>query len=131
LSVSLIQWRLHAEFTAILLLITRAADATSPQERIEPNAYAEFRARLLRCIGLEETILLPGSGGGVTRGVALDWIQAAARSRRPHRSVGSDANGGHCWRDPGYPRSHSLLEESPDGVYEQCEQLAGAEADEF
>ena len=92
--------------------------ATRQPETIAPDAYAEFRAGLLRHIGLEEKILLPAArrarGGDPLTALLVPTPTPAIIA--VIRAI---------------LERHNPLEESPGGVYEQCEQLAGAQADEI
>ena len=112
---------LQAEFTAILLMITRewttrCRRATSRRETVEPNAYAEFRAGLLRHIGLEEKILLSAARAARDAKAALDCIQAPAPSRRLTALLVATANGAIVGGIRAILELHNRLEESPGGV---------------
>jgi Hemerythrin HHE cation binding domain len=96
---------------------------------IDRAAYAEFRAGLLRHISLEEKILLPA---------AQHWqggkpLPLAARLRLDHGALAALLV---LTPTPAIIAAlrtilvaHNALEEGPGGVYERCEELAGAEAD--
>jgi Hemerythrin HHE cation binding domain len=105
--------------------------ATSRPETIEPDAYAEFRARLLRHIGLEEKILLPAARAA--RGG--EPLPVASKLRLDHGALTAllvpTPTPAIVTVIRAILERHNLLEESPGGVYEQCEQLVGAEADEI
>jgi len=105
--------------------------ATSPDGAIEPQAYSEFRAGLLRHIGMEEKILLPAAKaarGGKALSLApklrLDHgALAALLVLTPTNSIIAAIRS--------ILAAHNPIEEGPDGVYEQCEQLRGSEADQI
>ena len=112
---------LQAEFTVILLMITRewttrCRRATSRPETVEPNAYAEFRAGLLRHIGLEEKILLSAARAARDARSALDCIQAPAPSRRLTALLVATANGAIVGGTRAILELHNRLEESPGWV---------------
>jgi hemerythrin HHE cation binding domain-containing protein len=102
------------------------ARATSARENIDMAAYGEFRAGLLRHIAMEEKVLLPAvqeSCGGLPLPVAkrlrLDH-GALAALLVPTPTAAIVATIQRILRD------HNRVEESPGGVYETCERLAGA-----
>lgn len=111
----------HARLDALL---TRA---TALPGQIDQSAYAEFRAGLLRHIGMEEKLLLPAAQharGG-------EPLPVAARLRLDHGAIAAllvptptPAIVAALRR---ILRAHNAVEEGPDGVYEACEQLAGAD----
>jgi hypothetical protein len=96
---------------------------------INRAAYAEFRAGLLKHIGMEEKLLLPTAQrlrGG-------EPLAMAARLRLDHGALAAllvptptPAIIAALRRILG---AHNLVEEGPGGVYECCEQLAGAETE--
>jgi hypothetical protein len=103
--------------------------ATNSGGVIEPQAYAEFRGGLLRHIGMEEKILLPearAAQGGKA-------IPLAPRLRLDHGALAA-----LLVLTPTHSiiaairtilAAHNPLEEGADGVYEQCERLAGTAAE--
>ena len=105
--------------------------ATSRPETIEPAAYVEFRAGLLRHIGIEEKILLPAARAA--RGG--EPLPIASKLRLDHGALTALLVPTPTPAIVSAIRTilerHNPLEESPGGVYEQCEQLAGAQADEI
>jgi hypothetical protein len=105
--------------------------ATGHPETIEPNAYAEFRASLLRHIGLEEKILLPAARAA--RGG--EPLPIASKLRLDHGALTALLVPTPTPAIVAVIRAilerHNLLEENPGGVYEQCEQLTDAQADEI
>jgi hypothetical protein len=105
--------------------------ATRDSHVIEPTAYLEFRAGLLRHIGLEEKILFP-SGKTARGGEALPEVSrlhldhgalAALLVLPPTTSIIAAIRS--------ILQSHNSLEEGPDGVYAACEQLAGFNTNEI
>ena len=103
--------------------------AMSDPENIDTAAYAQFRAGLLKHIGMEEKVLLPAAQkmrGG-------EPLPLAARLRLDHGALVA-----LLVPSPTAPvvaaicailKAHNPIEEDPGGVYDQCEELAGAEAD--
>jgi hypothetical protein len=96
---------------------------------VDRAAYAEFRAGLLRHISLEEKILLP---------VAQRWqggtpLPLAATLRLDHGALAAllvpTPTPAIIAALRTMLAAHNALEEGPGGVYERCEQLAGAEVD--
>lgn len=115
----------HARLDGLLQRATIHPDA------IEPSAYAEFRAGLLKHIGMEEKILLPAAQrarGGTPLPIAaklrLDHgALAALLVPKPTASIIAAIRA--------VLEAHNPIEEGPGGLYEQCEELAGAEADQI
>ncbi len=105
--------------------------ATADAETIEPSAYAQFRSGLLKHIGMEEKVLLPAAQklrGGEPLPVA------------PKRRLDPGARAALLVPPPTAPvvaairailNAHNPIEEDPGGMYDQCEELAGAEADQI
>ncbi len=96
---------------------------------IDRGAYAEFRARLLKHIGMEEKILLPAA----QRARGGDPLPAAAKLRLDHGALAAllvpTPTPAIIAAIHTILTAHNAVEEDPGGVYEACEQLAGAEAD--
>jgi hypothetical protein len=105
--------------------------ATSRPDLIERSAYAEFRAGLLRHIGMEEKILLPAAR--VARGG--EPLPIAAKLKLDHGALTALMVPTPTPAIVSAIRTildaHNPLEEGAGGVYEQCEQLAAPEADEI
>jgi hypothetical protein len=105
--------------------------AMSDPEKIDAAAYAQFRSGLLKHIGMEEKVLLPAAQklrGG-------EPIPVAPRLRLDHGALAA-----LLVPSPTAPviaairailKAHNSIEEDPGGVYDQCEDLAGAEADQI
>ena len=104
--------------------------ATARPDRIDPEPYAAFRAGLLKHISMEEKILLPAAQrmrGGQPLGLAaklrLDHgALAALLVPTPTPAIVAAIRA--------ILKAHNPIEEGPDGLYAQCEQLLGAEADQ-
>ena len=104
--------------------------ATARPDSIDLETYAAFRAGLLKHIAMEEKILLPAAQrmrGGEPLALAarlrLDHgALAALLVPTPTRSIVAAI----CV----ILKAHNPIEEGPDGLYAQCEQLLGAEADQ-
>lgn len=105
--------------------------AIADPEHIDAEAYAQFRAGLLKHIGMEEKVLLPAAqkrrGGEplpVARRLRLDHGALAALlvpspSARVVAAIRTILN------------AHNPIEENPGGMYDQCEEIAESEADEI
>jgi hypothetical protein len=106
-------------------LLRRAMTEASASDRA---AYAEFRAGLLKHISLEEKILLPAA----QRWQGGDPLPIAARLRLDHGALAALLVPTPTPAIVAAIRTvlvaHNGVEEGPGGVYERCEQLAGAEA---
>lgn len=113
----------HARLDALL---RRAAD---DPVRIDAVAYAAFRAGLLKHIGMEEKILLPAAQharGGEPLPIAatlrLDHgALAALLVPTPTRAIVAALRA--------ILAAHNPIEDAPGGLYDTCEELAGAERD--
>jgi Hemerythrin HHE cation binding domain len=97
---------------------------------VDPQAYQRFREQLLRHIRIEERILLPMAER--MRGAALP---VAARLRLDHGALAALLMLPPVARTFRAIRAvldaHNPPEEIQDGVYDQCERLAGSEVDEL
>jgi hypothetical protein len=104
--------------------------ATSRPDAVEPVAYAEFRAGLLRHIAMEEKILLPAARAA--RGG--EPLPIASKLRLDHGALTALLVPTPTPAVVAAIRTilerHNRLEEGPGGVYEQCEQRVGTEADQ-
>jgi hypothetical protein len=113
----------HARLDALLRRATAAPDT------IDGAAYSAFRSGLLKHIGMEEKILLPAA----QRARGGEPLPLAAKLRLDHGALAAllvptptpviVAAIRHILT------AHNALEEQPGGVYDSCEQLAGAEAE--
>jgi hypothetical protein len=105
-------------------LLERAGSCRTPEELA---AYDQFRRALLRHISIEEKVLLPAAER--TRGAP---VAEAARLRLDHGALAA------LMMPSPQPRivrairavlaRHNPIEESQGGVYDACEELAGAAA---
>jgi len=105
--------------------------AMADPEKIDAAAYAQFRAGLLKHIGMEEKILLPAARkqrGG-------EPLPVAAKLRLDHGALTA-----LLVPTPTAPvvaairailKLHNPIEEDVGGMYDQCEELAGAESDQI
>ena len=103
--------------------------ATADPERIDRAAYAEFRARLLKHIGMEEKILLPAA----QRRRGGEPLPVAAALRLQHGAIAALLVPTPTVDIIATLRvvlsAHNPLEEDPHGLYETCEKIAGNEVD--
>jgi Hemerythrin HHE cation binding domain len=98
-------------------------------ERFDAAAYAEFRSGLLKHIGMEEKVLFPAArklrGGEV--------LPMAARLRLDHGALTAllvpSPTPSIVAAIRAILKAHNPTEEDPGGIYDQCEALAGAEAE--
>src|SRR5262245_3392696 len=105
--------------------------AMSDAENIDTSAYAQFRAGLLRHIAMEEKVLLPtaqklrnGEPLSVAPRLRLDHgALVALLVPSPTRAVVAAIRV--------ILKVHNPIEEDPGGMYDQCEELAAAGADEI
>jgi hypothetical protein len=105
--------------------------AMSNPEKIDAAAYAQFRSGLLKHIGMEEKVLL--SAAQKLRGG--EPLPMAPKLRLDHGALAA-----LLVPPPTAPvvaairailKAHNPIEEDPGGIYDQCEELAGAEADQI
>jgi hypothetical protein len=103
--------------------------ATADPHRIDDTAYDQFRAGLLRHIGMEEKILLPAAQR-LNRGALLP---IAARLRLDHGALAAllmpSPTAAICTTIQRILVSHNEVEEGPGGLYELCDELVAAEAE--
>lgn len=101
------------------------ARATADPANIERAAYDEFREGLLRHIAMEEKVLLAEARR--LRGGAP--LPAAAQLRLDHAAIAAILAARPIPEFVGELRAllalHNRIEEGPEGVYAQCERLAG------
>ena len=103
----------------------------SDPKNLDVLAYAQFRSGLLKHIGMEEKVLLPAAQklrGGEPLPIAsklrLDpGALAALLVPPPTASVVAAIRA--------ILKAHNPVEEDPGGIYDQCEELAGADADQI
>ena len=96
---------------------------------IDDRAYAQFRAGLLRHIGMEEKILLPAA----QRRRSGEPLPLAAKLRLDHGALASllmpTPTAAILAAIQNILVDHNVLEEGADGLYETCDALAGPEAE--
>lgn len=97
-------------------------------DHVDQGAYTQFRAGLLRHIGMEEKILLPAAQrlrGG-------EPLLIAAKLRLDHGALAAllmpPPTVAIIARIRGILEDHNALEEGPGGLYGTCDELAGSEA---
>jgi hypothetical protein len=107
-------------------LLTQAA---AGPEALGTDAYSEFRAGLLRHIGMEENILIPEAHRA--RGGHL--LPIAAKLRLDHGALAALLVPPPSLEVIAAIRAilfdHDLLEEGSGGLYETCEKLVGDDAE--
>ena len=98
---------------------------------IDRPAYAQFRSGLLKHIGMEEKILLPAARrirGG-------EPLPVAARLRLDHGALTAllvpSPTASVVAAIRAILKAHNPIEEDPGGIYDQCEELVGAGADQI
>jgi len=99
--------------------------ATANPAAIDSVAYDEFRRGLLKHIGLEEKILFPAAQQASGKAP----LPIAAKLRLDHGALAALTVPPPSTAIVAALRAilaeHDRLEESPDGIYEQCERLIG------
>jgi hypothetical protein len=105
--------------------------AMSDPKNVDVAAYAQFRAGLLKHIAMEEKIFLPTA----QKARGGDPLPIAARLRLDHGALVAllvpSPTASIVSAIRAILKAHNPLEEDPGGMYDQCEALAGAEADEI
>lgn len=105
--------------------------AISDPENIDISAYAQFRSGLLKHIGMEEKILLPAA----QRIRSGEPLPVAAKLRLDHGALAAMLVPTPTARVVAAIRAilkfHNPIEEDPGGMYDQCEELAGAGAEQI
>jgi hypothetical protein len=118
---------LTADHAAIDELLSNAERV---EGTIDPATYAEFRQALLRHIAMEEKTLLPYSR--TKRGG--EPLPIAATLRKDHGEIASllvpSPTAAICAQLRGVLARHNPLEEGENGLYAQCDALAGEEAEQ-
>lgn len=98
---------------------------------VDQGAYDQFRAGLLRHIGMEEKILLPAAQrirGG-------EPLPIASKLRLDHGAIASllmpPPTAAIVATIIAVLKVHNTIEEGPGGLYETCDELASSEAAEL
>jgi hypothetical protein len=106
-------------------LLQSAVAHTGP---VNQGTYDQFRAGLLRHIGMEEKILLPAAQG--LRGG--EPLPIAAKLRLDHGAIASllmpPPSAAVIATIRAVLKVHNTIEEGPGGLYETCDELAGSDA---
>lgn len=112
-------------------LDTLLQSACHSGDRVDHPLSDQFRAGLLRHIGMEEKILLPT----VQRLRGGEPLALAARLRLEHGAIAAllmpTPTAGLIATLRKILDKHNLIEEGPDGLYETSDALAGAESEEL
>jgi Hemerythrin HHE cation binding domain len=105
--------------------------AMADPEKIDTAAYGQFRAGLLKHIGMEEKVLLPAARkqrGG-------EPLPVAAKLRLDHGALTAlvvpSPTAKLVAAIQTILKLHNPLEEDSGGMYDQCEELVAAEADQI
>jgi hypothetical protein len=105
--------------------------AVSDPDNIDRSAYGQFRSGLLKHIGMEEKFLLPAARrirGG-------EPLPVAAKLRLDHGALTAllvpSPTASVVAAIRAILKAHNPIEEDPGGVYDQCEELAGADAEQI
>jgi hypothetical protein len=105
------------------------ARASRDPANIDTDAFGEFRRGLLKHIGLEEKILLPA----IQRLRGGEPLAIAARLRLDHGAIAMllvpTPRGAVLRALKAVLAIHNRVEEGPDGVYAECERIAGADSE--
>lgn len=112
----------HARLDRLLVASERADGS------IDEGTYAQFRAGLLRHIGMEEKVLLPYARSKR----AGEPLEIATQLRRDHGEIARALVGSPTSSLVGRLREllgrHNPLEEGATGLYALCDALAGDDA---
>jgi hypothetical protein len=125
MNASTIREYLERDHQRLDLLLARAA---RDPHKLDLDAFAEFRRGLLKHIGMEEKILLPGIQA-VRNGEPLP---IAARLRLEHGAIAAllvpSPRPAVLSALNAVLLKHNANEEGPEGVYAECDRIAGPEA---
>ncbi len=98
---------------------------------VDQGAYDQFRAGLLRHIGMEEKILLPAA----QRLLGGEPLPIASKLRLDHGAIASllmpPPTAVIIATIRAVLKVHNTIEEGPGGLYETCDELAGSESAQF
>ncbi len=99
--------------------------------KVDQGVYDQFRAGLLRHIGMEEKILIPA----VQRWTGGEPLLLAVKLRLDHGAIAAllmpTPTAGLIITLRKILDTHNLIEEGPEGLYEMSDKLAGDEGDEI
>jgi len=102
--------------------------AVAHADHVDQAAYDQFRAGLLRHIGMEEKILLPAA----QRFRGGEPLPIASKLRLDHGAIASllmpPPTAAIVATIRAVLEVHNTIEEGPGGLYETCDELAGSEA---
>lgn len=102
--------------------------AVAHADHVDQGAYDQFRAGLLRHIGMEEKILLPAA----QRLQGGEPLPIASKLRLDHGAIASllmpPPRAAIIAKLRAVLKVHNTIEEGPGGLYETCDELASAEA---
>ena len=102
--------------------------AVAHADHVDRGAYEQFRAGLLRHIGMEEKILLPAA----QRLRDGEPLLIASRLRLDHGALATllipTPTAAVIATIRSILEGHNILEEGPGGLYEICDKLVGSEA---
>ena len=105
--------------------------AVSDPENIDMSAYSQFRSGLLKHISMEEKILLPA----VRRIRGGEPLPVAAKLRLDHGALTAllvpSPTASVVAAIRAILKAHNPIEENPGGMYDQCEELAGADTEQI
>lgn len=99
--------------------------AVARVDHVDQGAYTQFRAGLLRHIGMEEKILLPAA----QQLRAGEPLPIATKLRLDHGALAAllmpAPTAAIIAKIRAILKDHNIVEESPGGLYETCDELAG------
>jgi hypothetical protein len=102
--------------------------AVAHADHVDQGLYDQFRAGLLRHIGMEEKILLPAAQR-IRGGEPLSIV---AKLRLDHGAIASllmpPPSAEIIATIRAVLKVHNLIEEGPGGLYETCDELSGSES---
>jgi|SRR5689334_6760608 hypothetical protein len=104
--------------------------ALSDPESIDTAAYAQFRAGLLKHIGMEEKVLLPAA----QKRRGAEPLPIAPRLRLDHGALAAllvpPPSARVVAAIRGILKLHNPIEENAGGLYDQCGDIVGSDVDE-